>query len=389
MKPKRVLFVLGNLGGGGAERVVIECLARLDRSRFQPVLALAELTGPYLGDIPEDVPVIDLGGAACFHRSHLRTFISQLWKIIFEHQIDLIASTTILPNTALSRARLLWPGMPPLVLLQQDNLTAETNQRADGLKRQILRTELRTIFRCATHVACASAGVRGDLIQSFGLKSDCLSVVRNGLPIDRIHSAAQEPVEWPWPADERVKTMIAVGRLVPQKGYPDLLHAFAQVRETTPARLVILGVGPLEAELKALVGQLGLRESVAFVGFQRNPWAWMAKADLFVLASHHEGLGNVLIEAMACGLPVLATDCPHGPGEIIEDGFNGRLVTPGNIDSLAATMRALLEDEDTRLRMAENAAAQLERFNSANMARQYEQLFGRVLGRIPAVEVAA
>ncbi|HSI15550.1 MAG TPA: glycosyltransferase [Chthoniobacter sp.] len=389
MKRTRILFVLGDMGGGGAERVVVECLAGLDRSRFQPVLALGELTGPYLAEIPGDVAVIDLGGAACFHRTHLRAFIAQLWKIIFEHQIDLIASTTILPNTALSRARLLWPGMPPLVLLQQDNLTAETNQRADGLKRQILRAELRTIFRCSTHVACASAGVRRDLIESFGLKPDCLSTVRNGLPIDRIRSAAQDSIEWPWPEDTGTKTMIAVGRLVAQKAYPDLLRAFARVRETTPVRLIVLGVGPLETELRELSAQLGLGDTVSFVGFQRNPWAWMTQSDLFVLSSYHEGLGNVLIEAMACGVPILATDCPHGPGEIIEDGFTGRLVPPGDVDSLAATMQELLTDEDTRTRMAENAAAQLDRFDSASMVRQYEALFARVLGKALPEEVAA
>lgn len=115
----------------------------------------------------------------------------------------------------------------------------------------------------------------------------------------------------------------------------------------------------------------------------------MARSDLFVLASHHEGLGNVLIEAMACGVAVLATDCSHGPREIIKDGVNGRLVPPGNVDALAATMRELLREDATRAQLARQAAANLDSFDSARMVRQYEQIFARVLNASVPEEVAA
>jgi hypothetical protein len=132
-------------------------------------------------------------------------------------------------------------------------------------------------------------------------------------------------------------------RLAPQKGFATLIRAFAEVRRRRPARLVILGDGPLRPELEALAGELGVGGDVALPGFVANPYAYMARASVFALSSAWEGFGNVLVEALACGTPVVAADCPSGPGEILDGGRFGRLVPVGDPEALARAILGTLD----------------------------------------------
>jgi glycosyltransferase involved in cell wall biosynthesis len=138
--------------------------------------------------------------------------------------------------------------------------------------------------------------------------------------------------------------VLGVGRLTAQKDFPSLIRAFAKVRAQKPCRLVILGEGELRGELEALVASLDLSADVALPGFTDNPFAWMRQSSLFVLSSAWEGFGNVLVEAMACGTPVVSTNCPSGPAEILENGRWGRLVPVGDVDALADAMLATLAE---------------------------------------------
>jgi glycosyltransferase involved in cell wall biosynthesis len=169
--------------------------------------------------------------------------------------------------------------------------------------------------------------------------------------------------------------IVATGRLAPQKNFPLLLQAFALLRRQRPARLLILGEGRLRPQLEALIAELGLGEDVALPGFVTNPYAAFARASLFVLSSDYEGLGNVLIEAMACGCPVVSTNCPSGPAEILEGGRLGELVP---VKDAAALSAAMLRALDTPRASADALRRRGAYFSQERSAERYlELLFGQ------------
>ena len=156
-----------------------------------------------------------------------------------------------------------------------------------------------------------------------------MRVVPNPVPHDDVAAMAAAPLDHPWFDEPGVPVILSAGRLVGQKDFSTLIRAFAQVVKSRPARLVILGEGRERGALAALARELGVAEGVDLPGFVANPFAWMARARVFAVSSIYEGLSMVLVEAMACGTPVVSTDCPHGPRELLEDGRWGRLVPVG------------------------------------------------------------
>jgi glycosyltransferase involved in cell wall biosynthesis len=169
--------------------------------------------------------------------------------------------------------------------------------------------------------------------------------VHNPIVTTDLRAKAEAPLEHPWFEPDQAPVVLGVGRLSPQKDFATLIRAFARVRMHRPARLMILGHGPERASLEALALAQGLADSVLLPGWVTNPYAFMARAGVFVLSSRWEGLPSVLIEALVCGTPVVATDCLSGPREILEDGRYGRLVPVGDEEALAAAIDAALAGE--------------------------------------------
>jgi len=191
-------------------------------------------------------------------------------------------------------------------------------------------------------VVCVSEGVLEDTARLAGLSAGQLCVIRNPVVTPRLAALAAEGVDHPWAHDEAVPLVLGAGRLTEQKDFDTLVRAFAQLRNRMPARLVILGDGRLRAKLQARIDELGLSDDVAMPGFTSNPYAWMVRANLFVLSSAWEGSPNVLTEALALGVPSVSTDCPSGPREVLEGGRFGPLVPVGDADAMAAAMEATL-----------------------------------------------
>ena len=181
---------------------------------------------------------------------------------------------------------------------------------------------------------------------------------------------AREPVEHPWIGGDGPPVILAAGRLSAQKDFSTLLVAFARLLTRRPARLVVLGKGKRKPRLVSLARRLGVAEHVDFPGFADNPYAFMARASLFVLSSWYEGLPTVLIEAMACGCPVVSTDCLYGPREILEDGKHGPLVPVGDAEALAAAMARTLDAPPRPEALRERASF----FNAARAIDRYEEL---------------
>jgi glycosyltransferase involved in cell wall biosynthesis len=180
--------------------------------------------------------------------------------------------------------------------------------------------------------------------------------IRNPIVAPHLTSLADAPLDHPWLVPGAPPVILGVGRLSPQKDFATLIRAFRTVRARRPARLVILGEGEQRAELQALIAAEDLAADVALPGFEPNPLRYMRRAAMLALSSRHEGLPGALIEAMACGTPVVATDCPSGPAEVLENGRYGRLVPVGDADALANAIDATLDDPAPPA-VAERAAA--------------------------------
>ena len=186
-------------------------------------------------------------------------------------------------------------------------------------------------------IIAVSEGVREDLLKTTGMPADRITSIKNPVTTADMIEEAQTPVDHPWLSknfDEPV--LITVGRLTKNKDHQTLLEAFRLINDTTPSRLLILGEGPERTNLEKIIAKAGLEDRVQLPGFVDTPWAWMAKSSLFVLSSFAEGSGNVLTEAMAVGTPVVSTDCPSGPSEMLDGGRIAPLVPVGDAEALAA-----------------------------------------------------
>jgi glycosyltransferase involved in cell wall biosynthesis len=223
-------------------------------------------------------------------------------------------------------------------------------------------------------IIALSHGAAEDLVAQVPGIAQRVTVIHNAGVDDGLLRRAAEPIAEP--AVPR-PLIVACGRLAPQKGYLDLLEAMAQVRRSVDAHLWILGEGPQREALEKKIGELHLDRVVRLLGFQQNPYAYMAAADVYVLSSLYEGFGNVLVEAMATGRPVVSTDCPSGPREIITDGQNGLLVPPSDPAALAGALLQMLKDEVFATRLGNAARARANDFHVAASAARYAEVFRR------------
>ncbi len=203
-----------------------------------------------------------------------------------------------------------------------------------------------------------------------------MHVVYNAISISDIQESTREISEIP---HDEVPTAITVGRHVEQKDHETLLRAFAIVRKQMMAKLILVGQGPRRNELDVLCRNLCIEDCVLFAGWQQNPFAWMSRADLFVLSSRFEGFGNVLVEAMACGLPVISTDCPSGPREIVCDGRAGLLVPVGDANALASAMLSVFQNHALKKRLTEESRVRARAFDIGVIGPAYLELLRRIL----------
>jgi glycosyltransferase involved in cell wall biosynthesis len=228
-----------------------------------------------------------------------------------------------------------------IVVSERNVLSAVVARSRSGFRRRYPALVARTYAEAAAVVTVSDAIAR-DLAAGCGLPAARLTTIPN--PVTAAERAAgAEPVDHPWLAPGEPPVLLAVGRLHRQKDFPTLLHAVARLRQERAVRLVLLGEGEERPRLEALARGLGIADAVAMPGFVANPFAWMARARLLVLTSRIEGFGNVLAEALAQGLPVVASDIPGGPREILEHGRFGRLVPPGDAAAFAEAIAAVLD----------------------------------------------
>jgi glycosyltransferase involved in cell wall biosynthesis len=335
--PKKVAVLVPGLYGGGAERAMLK-LARGISARGYPVdLVLARAEGPYLTEIPESVRLVDL----CARR--VLASLPPLVRYLRGEEPDALLSVLHANVVALWARRL--ARVPTRVIVSERNTLSSAGQHYASDLRMRLTPYLKSYFYpWADGIVAVSEGVADDLAQMTGIPREQIQVIYNPIVTPELHQRAQVSVEHAWFKPGQPPVVLAVGRLTVQKDFATLIRAFAWVRQTRRARLLILGEGADRPALEALVGRLGVSQDVSLPGFVLNPYSFMAQASVFVLSSRWEGLPGAVIEALYCGAPVVATDCPGGPREILGDGEYGRLVPVGDSVALSRAIEATLAD---------------------------------------------
>jgi glycosyltransferase involved in cell wall biosynthesis len=235
--------------------------------------------------------------------------------------------------------------VPTRVVVTLHNTLSVKMAGQPGWRRMLSSHIMRIAYRRAAAVVAVSKGVADDAARMTGFPRERIDVIYNPVITPGLLARANESFEHPWFSSGQPPVLLSVGRLNKQKDYGRLIRAMDKVRQSQPARLIILGEGEERPALEKLIASLGLQDCVALPGFVANPYAYMRHAAMFVLSSAWEGLPTVLIEAMAVGMPVVATDCPSGPFEILKGGELGPLVPVGDLSALSDAILSVLEEK--------------------------------------------
>ncbi len=332
-------------------------------------LAVARAGGPAKGWLDAQAELIDLRCA------RTRGALLPLRALIRRARPDILFSTMIDANLIAVAAALGMGASAPRLVVRETN-----SQRARGDLGPLRRRAIGWAYRRAARVVALSSGVREELIEDHRLEPGRVVTIGNPVAVGALAARAENARSAPAPWGDWARggpVVIAIGRLVRQKGFDVLIEAVAQ-QARAELRLIILGEGAERRVLEDQVKRLGLGERVLMPGFADDPAAWLAHADLFVLSSRWEGFGHVLAEAMACGVPVIATDCPHGPRDIIEDAKTGIFVANQDAPALARTIAGLLITPKQATALAKAARRAVGRFEIGRIAGNYETLFDAV-----------
>lgn len=337
---KRLAVFAPSMVGGGAERGAVKLAEGFAQRGFDVDLVLAAAEGPRLAEVPPEVRVVDLKAR------RVLTSLPSLARYLRREKPLAVASVLDHTNVVALWARKL-AGYPGRVVVIEQNTLSVAAAHATRRRTKLMPRLVTRFYPWADYVVGVSAGVIEDLNQVATLDPEKVRVIFNPIVTDDLEEKALAPVDHPW-FEDGSSVFVAAGRLRPQKDFPTLLRAFAALRSRRSARLLVLGEGPERENLEALVEELGIGDDVQLPGATSNPYAYMARSAAFVLSSRWEGLPTVLVEALRCGVPVIATDCPSGSREILADGRYGTLVPVGDVEGLALAMEAALDGKIVR-----------------------------------------
>ena len=343
----------------------VRLMNEIARRGYTVDLVTARTDSPYMKQVSPAIRVVSIG------TTHAVTGVPALARYLWRARPLVMLSQRTRVNVLALRAGAIARTGTEMFLTVNVNLTSKLNA-VGGRKREKGFAQVRKYFPRNDGIIAVSHGVAEDVAGLLGWPVERIRVAPNPTVTPAIYEAAKAPLDHPWFAPGAAPVFLGVGRLVREKDFPNLIRAFAKVRAARPCRLVILGEGPERQQLLALAADLGVADDVQLPGFVDNPYAYMARASVFVLSSTREGLPNALNEALAIGTPLVSTDCPNGPYEILEAGRHGPLVPVGDSNALAAAMLATLDHPPDRA--ARQAAAQ--RYTVERSASVYLEAMG-------------
>jgi len=352
-------------GQGGVERMITNLLPGFVDAGVDVDLVLVKTRSEHLQALPEQVEVIELGA------KHTSTCLPALIRYLRARRpVAMLAAKHRAIKTAVIARRLAGVRMR---LVGRLGTTVSAALEGRGALRTLLwRADMRLFYRWIDLIVAVSEGVAADVRELAHVPETRLRVIRNPVVTHELARLAAQPVDHPWFAPGQPPVIVAAGRLTRQKDFPTLLRGFAKVHRELKCRLVVLGEGKGRQGLEALARELGVSGDLDLAGFKANPYPFLAQCALFVLSSRWEGSPNVLTEAMALGRTVVATDCPSGPREILQDGRFGALVPVGDADALAyAIGHALRAPADP-----DQMRAAVREYHVGTSARAYLEALG-------------
>ncbi|GAB6058144.1 glycosyltransferase [Desulfonatronum parangueonense] len=363
----KLAIILPTLAGGGMERIHVHLMQEWARQGVDMDLVVSRFQGPLCTMVPDQVKIHVVA------RRHPLLFPWGLYRYLRKHRpTHILSAANDINAMTLTISRLACSKVPVVVSVHNHLSTELAQAKGSGLlKLRTVAGLLRRVVYRAGGVVAVSRSVADDLRTHFPGLGAKLRVILNPVLTPKVREHLNHPLE-SCPVPLGTPWIAFVGRFVPAKGLDVLLAGFRLIADKTGAHLVLLGDGPLKPKLESMILDMGLTGRVHFAGFQNNPLPWMREADLLILPSRHEGLPSVLIEALACKTQVVATDCPGGSAEILENGKLGQLVPVENPEALA---QAMLHSLNGAFHVdPEHLKARAEDFTAEKAAREYMEV---------------
>jgi len=335
MYKKKMSIFLPGLYGGGAERILLNLAEGFTARGILVDIVLAQNEGEFTKQIPHKARLVALREK---NRRSLRT-ITALPSLVryLKYEKPEILLSALHGNLLAVWAKMIARTSTRVVLTEHNTFSQENRVMYPRLKR-VNQLLVKWFYPLSDEIIAVSKGVADDLAGTVGINRNRIKVIYNPIINDTLFVKASRVPDHAWYSNSQIPIVISIGRLTEQKDFSTLLDAFRIAADQINARLVILGEGEERNLLTRKIEDLGLQEMVLMPGFVDNPYAFLAHSSVFVLSSKWEGLPTVLVEAMACGLPVVATDCPSGPREILQDGKFGRLIPVGDPVALSSAI---------------------------------------------------
>jgi len=371
----KLLYTLSSLHGGGAERIGINLLKNFDRKKFDCGLFLHKKEGQYLRQLPDAVQLQYLLTEA--HNTLIRKLLSVIvlpWLLLrmiaigqkYDVLVAGLESTYITYATILSGLL----NKKPVIVIVHNDISNNT-----ALKQTFHFQIIKWLYPYCTQCICVSKGVMDGVVNEIPQLAGKATVLYNPLAIGDIFKMGQEPID----ADIKKPYIVTSGRLEKIKRFDLLIRAHYKVLNKGIAhQLVIVGEGNCKNELLQLIEELGVASSVLLTGFDNNPYRWVSKAHCFVLCSENEGFGNVIVEALAVNTPVISTDCPSGPREILDNGKYGILVSNKNLDELADAIVTMFNNPEQYNYYKSVSFRRSEIFSIEKVIVEWEELIEKV-----------
>jgi len=365
LSSKKLAIYLPSLHGGGAERIMLKLACGMTSRGYSVDLVLARAQGDFLEQVPESIRLIDL---------HVNRDILSLLPLINYLRQERPSAILSGLHTNFIALWARWLARVPtrVIVSERSTLSHYVKHLSADLRMWIMPQLVRWFYPWADSVVTVSQGVADDLRKLMKSSETRIRAIYNPVVTPDLRAQAQVELDHPWFRKGEPPVIIAIGRLSSVKDFPLLITAFARVRRIHQSRLLILGEGEERPKLNKLIHDLDLDDYVSMPGFVSNPLPYLLRSNAFVLSSQFEGLPGALIEAMYCGIPLISTDCPSGPREILADGKYGRLVPVGDVDALSVAICDALENK-----IACPPPESWQRFDLDTILDQYiEELFG-------------
>lgn len=361
----RVAFYMHDLSGGGVEKMKLGLLPLLVDAGLDVSLLLHSKSGDLLKAVPAGLPIVGFETRRTLHD------FFPLWRYLRKERPDVLIVSLNHNNIVALLAKALSFSKTRVIICQHNALSSEAAEMGTW-KYRIVPFLYRWLSPIAHGVMSVSQGVAEDLTKTAHIPAERITVIHNPVITPDFPKRLAASASHAWFDDESIPVFVCVGRLVAQKDHDTLLRALALYRKKAPARLLLLGNGPLEAPLRKLCSELEIADAVDFLGFCNNPLPYMKQASALIMSSRYEGFGNVIVEALGCGTPVISTDCPYGPAEILGYGQFGKLTPVGDPEAMAAAMSPDLR----RTWPSEMLQERAQQFTAKMAAKRYMDLIG-------------